>query len=214
MIWRLLSRVMTALTLCTSHTLAQTNSGDLRQTPLLSEFNGTISYSPMMAGYNQFLRDYRYHFWDRVNVVPRIRPTEGNGYVSDNATLYTYWQMAEAASILYWEYKMTHAADIQAMFQSQWNEIKSIYTTDELSSADPSLNRGTIYVSDDAAVALQYLIQINEVTGDPAALSIAERLLSSIQAFFADPNKSGCGILYAPHLRIQAIKNSPLLSRL
>jgi hypothetical protein len=197
MMLRLLFRVMAALTLCTSHTLAQTNSENLKQTPLLSEFNGTISYSPIMAGYNQFLRDYMYHFWDRANVVPRIRPTHGNGYVENNHKRYTYWQMAEAANILYWEYKMTHSADIQAMFQSQWNEVKSIYTTDELSSADPSVNRGTINVSDDAAVALQYLLQVNEVTGDPAALSIAERLLSSIQAFFADPNKSECGILYA-----------------
>ncbi len=172
-------------------------SEDLNQTPLLSEFHGTISYSPIIAGYRQFLRDYVYHFWDRTNAVPRIRPTEGNGYVNNNRKQYTYWHMAEAANILYWEYKMTHAADIQAMFQSQWNEIKSIYTTEELSSADPSVNRGTINVSDDAAVALQYLLQVNEVTGDPAALSIAERLLSSIQAFFADPNKSGCGILYA-----------------
>ena len=166
-------------------------------TPLLSEFHGTIFYSPIAAGYNQFLRDYVYHFWDRTNAVPRIRPTEGNGYVNNNRKQYTYWQMAEAANILYWEYKTTYAADIQAMFQSQWNEIKSIYTTEELSSADPSVNRATINVSDDAAVALQYLVQVSEVTGDPAALSIAERLLSSIQAFFADPNKSGCGILYA-----------------
>jgi Glycosyl hydrolase family 76 len=188
---------MIALTSCASHTVAQTNSEDLKQTPLSSEFKGTISYSPIIAGYSQFLRDFVYHFWDRTNAVSRIRPTEENGYVSNNRKQYTYWQMAEAANILFWEYKMTHAADIQAMFQSQWNEIKSIYTTDELSSADRSVNRGTINVSDDAAVVLQYLLQVNEVTGDPAALSIAERLLSSIQAFFADPNKSGCGILYA-----------------
>jgi len=197
MMCRLVIRIFTGLMLCTSHTLAQTTSENLSQAPLLNELRGTISYSPIMAGYNQFLRDYMYHFWDRANVVPRIRPTEGNGYVNNNGTRYTYWQMAEAANILYWEYKMTHTADIQAMFQSQWNEIKSIYTADELSSADPSVNRGTINVSDDAAVALQYLLHVNEVTGDPAAFSMAERLLPSIQAFFADPNKSGCGILYA-----------------
>jgi hypothetical protein len=173
------------------------SSNNLNKAPLLSELQGAIYYSPITAGYNQFLRDYMYHFWDRTNAVPSIRPTEGNGYVNNNRKQYTYWQMAEAANILYWEYKTTHAADIQAMFQSQWNEIKSIYTADELSSADPSVNRGTINVLDDAAVALQYLLQVNEVTGDPAALSIAEHLLSSIQAFFADPNKSGCGILYA-----------------
>src|SRR5260370_38979701 len=97
-----------------------------------------------MAGYNQFLRDYMYHFWDRANVVPRIRPTHGNGYVENNPTRYTYWPMAEAASILYWEYKMTHSADIQAMFQSQWNEVKSIYTTEELSSAELPVIRRAI----------------------------------------------------------------------
>jgi hypothetical protein len=197
MMCRLVIRIFTGLMLCTSHTLAQTTSENLSQPPLLNELRGTISYSPIMAGYNQSFRDYMYHFWDRANVVPRIRPTEGNGYVNNKATRYTYWQMAEAANVLYWAYKITHSPDIQTMLQSQWNEIKSIYTTDELSSADPSVNRGTMNVSDDAALALQYLVQVNEVTGDPAALSIAERLLSSIQAFFADPNNSGCGILYA-----------------
>ena len=89
-----------------------------------------------------------------------------------------------------------------------------MYTADELSSADPSLNRGTINVSDDAAVALQYLLQVNEVTGDPAALSIAEHLLSSIQAFFADPIRAGVASSMPPHLRIQRIRNSRISSRL
>jgi Glycosyl hydrolase family 76 len=183
--------------LCTFHTLADTGRDHLTQAPFLNELRGTVSYSPIVAGYNQFLRDYTYHFWDRTRDVPRIRPTEGNGYVNNSAPHYTYWQMAEAANILYWEYKMTHSPDIQAMFQSQSNEIRSIYTRDQLSSADPSVNRGAINASDDAAVALQYLLQVNEVTGDPTALSIAENLLSSIKTFFADPNTSGCGILYA-----------------
>jgi hypothetical protein len=161
------------------------------------ERHGALSYSPIVAGYNQFLRDFYYHFWDREHTIPRLRPTEGNGYVNNNAKRYTYWQMAEAANILYWEYKIARSPDVQAMFQSQWREIESIYTKDELSSADPSVNHGTINVSDDAAVALQYLVQVNEVTGDPAAFSIAEALLQSIQSFFADPNNSGCGILYA-----------------
>src|SRR5260370_27204082 len=139
MMLRLLFRVMTALTLCTSHTFAQTNSENLKQTRLLSEFNGTISYSPIMAGYNQFLRDYMYHFWDRANVVPRIRPTHGNGYVENNHTRYTYWQMAEAANILYWEDKMTHSADIQALFQSKGNQVISINATANLSPAYPAV---------------------------------------------------------------------------
>jgi hypothetical protein len=153
MMFRLVLPIITGLTSCTSSALAQVSSNNLNQAPLLSEFQGAISYSPITADYNQFLRDCMYHFWDRTN-VPRIRPTEGNGYVNNNASRYTYWQMAEAANILYWEYKMTHAADIQAMFQSQWNEIKSTYTTAELLSAGPSVNRGTINVSDDAALAL------------------------------------------------------------
>jgi hypothetical protein len=122
--------------------------------------------------------------------VPRIRLTqENNGYVNNSAPHYAYWQMAEAANILYWEYKMTHSPDTQEMFQSQWNEIRSIYTKDQLSPAAPSVNRGAMNASDDAAVALQYLLQVNEVTGDPTALSIAENLPRSIQAFFAEPNK-------------------------
>jgi hypothetical protein len=161
------------------------------------EGHGTVSYSPIVAGYTQFLRDFYYHYWDRENTIPRLRPTEGSGYVNNSAKVYTYWQMAEAANILYWEYKITHSPDTQAMFQSQWREIESRYTKNELSSADPSVNHGAIMVSDDAALALQYLVQVNEVTGDPAAFSIAEALLPSIQSFFADPHHSGCGILYA-----------------
>jgi hypothetical protein len=163
------------------------------------ELRGTVSYSPIIAGYNRFLRDFSYHYWDRRNSIPRIRPTEGYGYVNNSLKqyMYTYWEMAEAANILYWEYKMDRAPDAQAMFQSQWKEVRFIYTADELSSADPLVNRHTISASDDAAVAVQYLMQVNEVAGDPLALFIAEKLLSSIQAFFRDPNNSGCGILYA-----------------
>jgi hypothetical protein len=40
-------------------------------------------------------------------------------------------------------------------------------------------------------------VQVNEVTGDPDALGYAEKLLASTQSYFADPNKSGCGLLYA-----------------
>lgn len=163
------------------------------------ELRGTISYSPIIAGYDRFLRDFFYHFWDRRNTIPRIRPTEGYGYVNNNLKqyTYTYWEMAEAANILYWDYEMAHSPEIQAMFQSQWKEVRSIYTADELSSADPTANRHTISASDDAALGLQYLMQVNEVTGDPLGLSIAEKLLSSIRALFRDPNNSGCGLLYA-----------------
>jgi Glycosyl hydrolase family 76 len=161
------------------------------------EGHGAVRYSPIVAGYNQFLRDFYYHFWDRENTIPRLRPTEGSGYVNNNAKRYTYWQMAEAANILYWDYKIAHSPGVQEMFRSQWKEIGSIYNRNELSSADPSVNHGIINVSDDAALALQYLVHVNEVTGDPAALSTAEALLHSIQSFSADPNKSGCGILYA-----------------
>jgi hypothetical protein len=180
-----------------SPNLAQPNGDSPPRASRLKEFQGTITYSPIVSGYDQFLRDFVYHFWDPANAIPRIRPTEGNGYVRNNAKRYTYWQMAEAANLLYWQYKITGSPDVQAMFQSQWREISSIYSKNELTSADPSVNHGSINVSDDAALALQYLIQVNEVTGDPTALSLAEALLSSIQSFFADPNSSGCGILYA-----------------
>ena len=87
--------------------------------------HGTVSYSPIVAGYNQFLRDFYYHFWDRENTIPRLRPTEGNGYVNNTAKRYTYWQIAEAANLLYWDYKIARSPDIRAMLQSQWKEIDS-----------------------------------------------------------------------------------------
>jgi hypothetical protein len=105
--------------------------------------------------------------------------------------------MAQAAHILYWHWKISHDPATQAMLQSQWRETTSVFTRAQMQSADPRINRGIINVSDDAAWVMRYLIQVNEVTGDPDALSYAAKLLSSTQTYFADPNKSGCGLLYA-----------------
>lgn len=139
--------------------LAPLSRGIPSEVARANELRGTISYSPIIVGYNRFLRDFYFHFWDRSNSIPRIRPTEGYGYVNNKLNQYTYWQMAEAANILYWEYKVSRSPDIRVLFQSQWNEVRSMYTAEELSSADPALNRHTINVSDDAAVSLQYLIR-------------------------------------------------------
>jgi Glycosyl hydrolase family 76 len=191
--------LISALSLSVCGVLAPPSRDLLSDGARADELRGTISYSPIIAGYQRFLSDFSYHYWDPRNNIPRLRPTEGYGYVNNNLKqyMYTYWEMAEAANILYREYKMFHAPAAKAIFQSQWKEVRSIYTADELSSADPLVNRHTISASDDAALALQYLVQVNEVTGDPLALSIAEKLLSNIRAFFRDPNNSGCGILYA-----------------
>jgi hypothetical protein len=136
-----------------------------------------------------------YHFWDPEK--HRIRPTLGNGYVQDGAAAPTFWQMAQAANTLYWDWKITHEPATQAMLHSQWKEITSVFTPAQITSADPRINRGIINVSDDAAWVMRYLVQVNEVTGDPDALSYAEKLLASTQTYFADPNNSGCGLLYA-----------------
>lgn len=159
------------------------------------EVKSPVVYSPIVAGYYQFLRDFMYHFWDPEK--HRIRPTRGNGYIQNGAAAPTFWQMTQAANVLYWQWKITHDPATQAMLQSQWKEITSVSTLEQIASADPRINRGIINVSDDAAWVLRYLVQVNEVTGDPDALSYAEKLLASTQSYFADPNKSGCGLLYA-----------------
>jgi Glycosyl hydrolase family 76 len=159
------------------------------------EARSSVAYSPIVAGYGQYLRDFMYHFWDPEK--HRIRPTIGYGYVGNNAAEPTFWQMAQAANILYWHWKITHDPATQAMLQSQWKEVTSVFTPARLQSADPNINRGTINVSDDAAWVVRYLVQVNEVTGDPDALTYAEKLFASTQTYFADPHKSGCGLLYA-----------------
>jgi hypothetical protein len=159
------------------------------------EVKSPIVYSPIVAGYYQFLRDFTYHFWDPEK--HRIRPTLGNGYIQNGAAAPTFWQMAQAANVLYWHWKITHDPATQAMLQSQWNQINSSFMPAQMQSSDPSINRGTINVSDDAGWVMRYLVQVNEVTGDPDALAYAEKLLASTQTYFADPNKSGCGLLYA-----------------
>jgi Glycosyl hydrolase family 76 len=155
----------------------------------------TVMYSPIVAGYSQFLRDFMYHYWDPEK--HRIRPTIGHGYIDNNAAKPTFWHMAQAAHILYWHWKITHDPATQTMLQLQWREVRSIFTPVQMQSADPRINRGIVNVSDDAAWVMRYLVQVNEITGDPDALTYAENLFASTQTYFADPNKSGCGLLYA-----------------
>lgn len=163
------------------------------------------STSPIISGYQKFVRDFWYHFWDPANAIPRIRPftsldSHGAGGYVDNALKGLsgrYWMMTESANILYWQWKVSQDREALARLQSQWNEVKNLYTSLQLSSADPSANGGTILVSDDAALALQFLVQVNDATGDPMALADAQNLLASMRSYFADPNDSGCGLLYA-----------------
>ena len=44
-----------------------------------------ILYSQSFTGSKQFLREFYYHYWDGENTIPRLRPTEGNGYLNNNA---------------------------------------------------------------------------------------------------------------------------------
>ena len=59
------------------------------------------STSPIISGYQKFVRDFWYHFWDPANAIPRIRPftsldSHGAGGYVDNALKGLsgrYWMM-------------------------------------------------------------------------------------------------------------------------
>jgi hypothetical protein len=169
------------------------------------------SASSLQAGYNQVIRDLHYHWWDPNYGIPRIRPTRGDnstaevGTIDDTAAFPSFWQMEEYSNVQYWNWKMTHSSVTKAEIWSQWRYIRSVFSDHALSSAGKS--NLMINVSDDAAWALNYLVQVHEVTRDQRALADAVALLPSILNRFADPNAprvhygsllaSPYGILYA-----------------
>ena len=153
------------------------------------------TYSAIQAGADNAMADMLYHFWDPA--IPRIRPTTGNGAISNAAPRPTFWQMASMANLLYWQWRATGSEDMRARLGSQFAEIRHRYTDAQLSSADSARDAGIINVSDDAAWALQFLMQVHDATGDPAALRLAMALADDTWRFFADPNHGGAGLLYA-----------------
>ena len=156
-------------------------------------------YSPVAARVDQAWRDFTYHFWDPDNGTPRIRPTESDGSVKNDARYPTFWHMAQAHDVLYWRWKTTGSEPVRAMIRSQFREIRSHYGDDHLSTAAwPGYRaNGIINVEDDASWAISYFCQVHEATGDPAALRIAESLINSTYKTYADPNHGEAGLLYA-----------------
>jgi hypothetical protein len=164
--------------------------------------------SPIRAGYDQAIRDLEHHWWDAHYKIPRIRPTRGDnsvpnaldvGTADDKAKFPSFWQMEEYANVLYWNWRITHSPITRARFYSQWMYIRSVFTDKAMSSADKS--NLIMNVSDDSAWAMNYLVQVHEVTGDPRALADAAKLLPSILNRFADPN--------APRVHYGALQASP-----
>lgn len=173
----------------------------LAQAPAQAPFShGPASrYSPVLAGAEQAWRDFTYHYWDPNAAVPRIRPTLGNGNIDNNAPYPVFWHMAEANNVLYWRWKTTRSEPVREMIRSQFREIRSRYPDAQLSSAVWKGYRadGIINVQDDASWAIAYFCQVHEATGAPAAIRIAEALIGSTYATYADPNHGGGGLLYA-----------------
>ncbi|MGD0463831.1 MAG: tetratricopeptide repeat protein [Tepidisphaeraceae bacterium] len=174
----------------------------------------STEHSRLQAGYEQVIRDLHYHWWDPNYAIPRIRPTRGGnstaksfdvGTIDNAAAFPSFWQMEEYANIQYWNWKITHSSVTKAEIWSEWGYISHTFSDRALSSADKSFC--IINVSDDAAWALNYLVQVYEVTRDQRALVDAVALLPSILNRFADPNTSRVrygsllaspyGILYA-----------------
>ena len=156
-------------------------------------------YSPLLAGSDQAWRDFTYHFWDPGIAIPRLRPTVGDGSIRNDAAYPTFWHMAEANNVLFWRWKTTGSVAVREMIRSQFREIRSRYPEAQLSTAAWKGYRADslINVADDAAWACAYFCQVHEATGDPAAIRIAEALITSTYATFADPNHGDAGMLYA-----------------
>lgn len=155
--------------------------------------------TPLSRGCEQAWRDFTYHYWDPNHEPPRIRPTVFDGTIRNKAPYPTFWHMVEANNVLFWRWKATRSEPVREMIRSQFQEIRSRYPEAHLSSAAWSGYKpdGIINVADDAAWAITYFCQVHEATGDPAALRIAEALIDSTYATFADPHKGGAGYLYA-----------------
>lgn len=156
-------------------------------------------FSALQAQTDQAWRDFTYHFWDPNTAIPRIRPTGGDGNIRNDAQYPVFWHMAEGNNVLYWRWKMTGSEPVREMIRSQFREIRAHYNEAQLSSAAWSGYRadGIINVEDDASWAVAYFCQVHEATGDPAALRIAEALITSTYKTYEDPNHGNAGLLYA-----------------
>lgn len=156
-------------------------------------------YGIVQARADQAWRDFTYHFWDPDRPTPRIRPTNSEGFIWNDANYPTFWHMAQANAVLFWRWKATKSEAVREMIRSQFQEIRARYGDAHLSSAAWSGYRDNSFsnVQDDASWAVAYFCQVHEVTGDVAALRIGGALLTSTYAVYADPNKGGAGLLYA-----------------
>src|SRR5580658_9970015 len=145
-------------------------------------------------GYDHMIVDLETHWWGGGYKMPHIRPTRGGsssstandvGTIDYNASKPSFWQMAQFANVQYWNWKITHSQEMKEQIRVQWRYIRSVYSDQELSSADKSV--GIVNVSDDAAWELNYLMQVHEVLGDKQSLDDATILLPNILNRFADP---------------------------
>ena len=155
------------------------------------------------TSYNGLFHDLLHDYWDdgsnSAPRLPHILPTDGSGgattgLVIGNPRAFAFWQMCQYANVLYWDWRMTHSEESRRKMAQEWAFVRTIFTDDELSAG--WLGR-TINASDDAGWEANYLVQVNEVTGDRRALADAAALIPSVIAYFADPTP-GTAIAYGP----------------
>jgi hypothetical protein len=164
--------------------------------------SSTTGRPDLSSGYRLMLRNLEGHFW-QLGAVPHIRPTNGAnpavGEVNDALATPSFWQMASFANVLYWDWMLTRSEASRAKLLAQWRYVRGVWTDRQLSSADPST--GIMNVSDDAAWAINYLVQTYAATGDIRALDDAKALLPTILDRWADPN--------APRVSLGRLRASP-----
>lgn len=157
----------------------------------------TAGDSAIATGYRRLVADLDGHFWDSnraANVVnmPRLRPTQGdggprNGLLLDQWKVPTFWQMAQYAKLMTGEWRIDHDDAAKRRIAQNWAYLQKVNTPAEL-SGDGSRDR-TVNISDDAAWKANYLAQVHEVTGDPAALAYLMEMIPATLTRFADPKQ-------------------------
>jgi len=164
--------------------------------------SGTVASGDpsLRPDYERVIRDLEFHFWDPDNNIPRIRPTRGAnstptscdaGTIDNWAKYPSFWEMAQFANIQYWQWRLTGSPLMREQIRSQWRYIRSVFSDRALCSS--SWSDLAVYVSDDAAWEINYLVQVHEVTGDRRALDDAVALLPNILKHFSDPNAPAIG---------------------
>ena len=153
--------------------------------------------------YTRLLRDLHENFWN--SATARIMPTNPapsdigghpltEGVRNDSLKRPSFWQAAQYVNVLYWAYKALGSQSAREQIASEWRYIQTIYPPATLASANSA--DGIVNAEDDGSCEAEFLAQINDSLNDPQALRMLGTLIANLRLRFADPARSGAGLIY------------------